>query len=296
MIRSRIAPTPSGFLHIGNAYNFVLTWMITRSKGGTLRLRIDDLDQARVRDEYLNDVFQTLDWLGLDWDEGPSSVQAHKATFSQALRHERYQDVLEKLWEKSGRVFSCRCSRREIQAKSPDGEYPGTCQALGIPKNQPQTAWRLQTPPNHLITWVDHLAGPCSVSLYQEMRDPVIRRKDGIAAYQIASLTDDLDHGINLIVRGMDLMQSTAAQLYLADLLEETGFAKSTFYHHPLTLDDQGEKLSKSAGSISLRTFRERSPDPAIFYEWFARQMNWDTPPLTAAEALEIYLERTQNR
>ena len=125
-VRSRIAPTPSGFLHAGNAMNFILTWAITRASGGRLLLRIDDLDKGRYRREYVEDIFAGLEWLGLDYDEGPRSVQELEERWSQHHRLNRYQLLLDQL-RADKRLFACICSRKEIRERSKDGRFPGTC-------------------------------------------------------------------------------------------------------------------------------------------------------------------------
>jgi len=125
--RSRLAPTPSGYLHLGNACNFLLTWLWIRHLGGELWLRIDDLDQARVRPEYIEDIFQQLDWLGLDTDQGPRSVGELQKTWTQQLRTERYLSALTTL-KNTGALYRCICSRRQWQALvGEEGHYPGTC-------------------------------------------------------------------------------------------------------------------------------------------------------------------------
>lgn len=270
-LRSRIAPTPSGYLHVGNAFNFILTWLMVRRQGGILRLRIDDLDQERVRDEYLEDIFETLEWLGLDWDEGPTSVSSHKEHFSQSLRLPLYEKALQKL-EEQGATFACECSRRQIKKASQDGQYPGTCRDKHLPYTKHQSALRIVTPQGKSEHWQDLCLGQVEVELYKEMRDFVLKRKDGWPAYQIASLADDTDHQIQLIVRGEDLLQSTAAQLHLASLLGEpfSAFSDAHFYHHHLLLDQKGQKLSKSAGATSLRSWRA-TQSVEDFYRWLSR-------------------------
>ncbi|MEM7369942.1 MAG: glutamate--tRNA ligase family protein [Bacteroidota bacterium] len=262
---SRLAPTPSGFLHLGNACNFVLCWAIIRSKRGRLRLRIDDLDAQRLRPEYLDDIFFTLDWLGLDWDDGPTSVGEHQHMFSQQLRIPLYKQVVQQLWE-SGLAFGCRCSRKEIAANSLDGQYPGSCRSLGLASDAEGTATRIKIPEGHRISWNDQLSGAVDVSLYQRMRDFVINRKDGLPAYQIASLVDDLAFGTNLIVRGEDLMDSTAAQLFLARQLNASAFLQIQWHHHPLLLTSAGHKLSKSKGAMAVRTYRQNKQSSALVY------------------------------
>lgn len=253
-IRSRIAPTPSGYLHIGNAYNFLLTEQLCRHLGGSLRLRIDDLDTARVRQAYLDDIFESLHFLGITWDSGPRNTYEHFAEYTQSLRTNAYNALLAQLVA-TGRVFACTCSRAQIAASSTDAQYPGTCRALKLPLDTPNTTWRFRTEPEETVQWIDGVLGPQSIRLFQNNRDFVIRKRDGAAAYQVASLVDDLAYGINLIVRGEDLLASTAAQLFLARTLAQTSFLQADFYHHPL-IKENGEKLSKSADSLSLTAMR----------------------------------------
>lgn len=268
-IISRIAPTPSGFLHMGNACNFVLTWLLVKMQKGRLRLRIDDLDKQRVRPEYLDDIFYTLEWLGLDWEDGPSSVAAHLQEHSQQDRIPLYDQAIQTLVDQE-KVFACQCSRKQILAASEDGQYPQTCRHLLLSGEDSHHALRILTPKDEQISWMDQLAGEISISLYQQMRDFVIRRKDGIPAYQIASIVDDLAYGTNLVVRGQDLLESTAAQLFLAKGLKEQDFHLIQWHHHPL-LTDAGGKLSKSAGSFAIRTWREQGHPPARVYQQVSR-------------------------
>ncbi|MEL6731316.1 MAG: glutamate--tRNA ligase family protein [Bacteroidota bacterium] len=253
---SRLAPTPSGFLHIGNALNFILTWVLTRKAGGELWLRIDDLDEIRSRTAYIEDIFRTLDWLGIDWDKGPFSVGEHIQSHRQSQRIERYLTAIGKLNQNS-HTFACDCSRKMILAAHPQGLYTGVCYEKGLTYAQGHTSFRMKTMYAQLVTWQDGWQGKRSVNLHAQMRDFVIRRKDGIPAYQIASLVDDLEMGVNLIVRGKDLILSTAAQLFLADQLRTPSFAQIDFYHHPLLTDAQGKKLSKSEGALSLRYWQK---------------------------------------
>lgn len=249
MIRSRIAPTPSGYLHIGNAINFVIVWLAVRREAGLLRLRIDDCDTPRSKPEHMEDIFRSLEWMGMDWDEGPRNVDEEISTYAQALRADRYAALTKQLIA-TGRVFACECSRKELQQR------PCECRTKHLPIDQPDAALRIATSPES-ITVHDTKRGPLQVILDQEMKDFIIRRRDGIPAYQVVSLADDIDQDINLIIRGADLLTSTAAQLYLASLIGAEKFAHMTFYHHPLLYDDQGRKLSKTAGSPSLKAMRE---------------------------------------
>ncbi len=252
--RSRIAPTPSGFLHQGNAFSFLLTEELVRQQHGSLRLRIDDLDADRVRPAYLENIFESLNWLGIEWHEGPRDIQEAEE-FSQIRFLPGYTGTLAELVRK-GRVFACECSRRQLQQDSRDGQYPGTCRDKGIPLDRPGVSWRFRTGRSETVRWNDMILGAVEVDLFAENRDFVIRRRDGIPAYHIASLCSDVGHEINLIVRGGDLIGSTAAQLLLAQELNWQAFLSCHFFHHPLILDERGEKLSKSAGSQSLKAMR----------------------------------------
>ena len=267
-IHTRIAPTPSGLLHAGNAYNFLFANLLVQKNGGSLRLRIDDLDAPRVREDYLRDIFDTLHWLDISWTKGPQTISEQQAIYSQQLRIARYKQMLGRLVA-TGQVFACTCSRKESANHSLDGQYPGTCRFRNIPLDTPEAAWRLCTPVGSVIEFNDALLGKTSINLYDTNRDFIIHRRDGFPAYHIASLADDLDHGINTIVRGADLLYSTAAQLYIASLLGTDLTKRIQFYHHPILAGSNGEKLSKSAGSTSLKARRETGILPATIYTDF---------------------------
>ncbi|MHB1015727.1 MAG: glutamate--tRNA ligase family protein, partial [Desulfurivibrionaceae bacterium] len=266
MIRSRIAPTPSGLLHLGNAVNFVLTWLMVRRAGGTLRLRIDDADCLRTRPEYLEDIFLQLDWLKITWDEGPTGPDDFRCRFSQQLRQERYRSFLAEL-DRLGHLYPCGCSRSKIREHAPDGVYPGFCRdRSGAP--MPGEAQRVRVPGGSVF----RVEGQ-EVALCKAMGDFVLWRKEDLPAYQLVSLVDDLDDRINLIVRGQDLLPSTAAQLFLAGLHGNNSFAETSFLHHPLVLGEDGRKLSKSDNVLSLAALREGGGSRALVYQAVARQV-----------------------
>ncbi|MBF9143790.1 glutamate--tRNA ligase family protein [Hymenobacter properus] len=233
---SRLAPTPSGFLHLGNAVNFVLTWLLTRQAGGTLHLRIDDLDRARLRPAYLDNIFRVIDWLGLDYDHGPTGPDDFLRRHSQLLRLPEYNRVLRRLAQQPSLVHASQRTR----TGGPEA---------AVPLETPGAAWRAHVPAGTEIRFEDAWQGETAVPLGALMPDFVIRKKDGVAAYQVASVVDDLRLGTTLIVRGLDLQPSTAAQLWLASQLSETSAFKAAriqFYHHPLLTNEAGQKLSKS--------------------------------------------------
>jgi glutamyl/glutaminyl-tRNA synthetase len=253
LIRSRIAPTPSGYLHIGNAYSFLLTSQLVQQHGGTLLLRIDDMDSDRVRQEYIQDVFDTVNFLGISYQQGPTNANDFQENYSQKFRLPLYQDLLDKLC-KTELVYACNCSRKTLQLNN------NTCQCWQkkLALDASNVAWRIHVPVGTIIRFTDVNLGAVKMDLSSVMPDFIIRKKDGMPAYQISSLADDLYYCINYIVRGEDLVCSTAAQLYLASLINAESFINTTFHHHALLKNMEGEKLSKSAGATSIKHLRER--------------------------------------
>lgn len=263
---TRLAPTPSGLLHAGNALGFLLTRTLADRLGARLRLRIDDLDMERVRPEYMADIFESLEWLGITWEEGPQSVQEHREAYGQALRIPAYHRLLEDLVANDA-VFACTCTRSASRVQGTGTVCGSGCERRGLDVNDPQAVLRLRVPPDTMIT-VPAVAGPDTrVDVYATLGQPVLRQRPtadgpGRPAYQVASLADDMDMHITHIVRGVDLLPSTACQLYLAELLGLHRFLRVRFLHHELVLNERGEKLSKSAGAASLRAMRERGEGP----------------------------------
>jgi glutamyl/glutaminyl-tRNA synthetase len=253
MVSSRIAPTPSGYLHIGNLYSFLLTWAIVRKQQGKLQLRIDDLDTARVRSEYVADIFETLEFIGIQYDSGPKDTAGFFHKYSQQFRVAEYEGLLLQL-VKTGLVYACTCSRKSSAQNNKDTD---PCLDKKLALATPGAAWRIHVPTGTAIQFYDGYLGSVSVDLNKAMPDFIVKRKDGIPSYQVASLYDDTLFNINCIVRGEDLLTSTAAQLYLAQLIDNSAFLNTTFYHHAVITDNKHKKLSKSRGSQSIRTLRE---------------------------------------
>lgn len=284
---SRIAPTPSGYLHVGNAFSFVLTWLLVRKAGGQLLLRIDDSDAARSRPEFIDDIFYTLDWLGIDYDLGPAGPDDFYRHFSQQHRAELYSDVLRAL-SSSGKVYACSCSRKQIRQQNSKGIYTGSCRKKGLPFQQKNTALRVQVPEEEKIVFNDILSlQPFQLALGRQMGDFVVQRKDDLPAYQLVSLADDMHYGVNLIVRGSDLLESTAAQLYLAHCLNSVpnnrqvqakAFLDTRFCHHGLIRNEAGEKLSKSRGAAAVMQLREAGIGPEVVYQRVASYAGLEDP------------------
>lgn len=321
-LKTRLAPTPSGFLHIGNGASFVATWALARAQEGKILLRIDDLDAERMRPEYIEDIFRTLDWLGVDWDEGPFSAEDFFKNWSQHLRLDSYEKALQDL-ARTGHIYTCSCSRKDIRLNSKNGLYPNTCRnkRLNIDnqliKHEKNTAWRINIGEDKTVNFKGFekigplsnsisnirfkiseqptdITGPLStqsnfdekqtilsnfdlfsssfdINLSQLMGDFIVRQKNGLPAYQLASLIDDTLYNINFIVRGEDLLPSTAAQILLADTLNQADFLNTTFWHHPLMTDAQGLKLSKSEGAASLLALREMNLSASVVVKQAAK-------------------------
>lgn len=264
--RTRIAPTPSGFLHSGNGISFIITWALARKNGGKIVLRIDDLDAERMRPEYLDDIFYTLDWLGIDYDEGPQNVEDFTKNYSQHKRLDLYFEALKALKNhKSATLYACNCSRKQIRDSSKNGIYPNTCRLKNVDFEEKNTAWRILVPENTLISFQEHQKTPIFHQLDATMGDFIVRQKNGLPAYQLASVVDDDYFNINFIVRGEDLLNSTAAQVFLAQYFEN--ISPKTYFHHPLVTNTEGVKLSKSQGAGSLKDWREQGRSPLELYK-----------------------------
>ena len=213
----RFAPSPSGRMHLGNVFSALMAWLSVRSAGGTMVLRIEDLDPDRCRPEYAEQLKDDLRWLRLDWDTEQTP---------QSRRTEVYRERFERLRE-MGLVYPCYCSRGELHAASAphasDGNviYAGTCRNLTEEERAGKTrrpAWRLIVPDEE-FSFHDGLQGEYRENLARECGDFIIRRSDGVYAYQLAVVTDDAEAGVTQIVRGRDLLSSTPRQIYLQRLL-----------------------------------------------------------------------------
>ena len=247
-LRFRIAPTPSGYLHIGNAFNFVLTARVAEQLGGELLLRIDDLDEERVRQDYMDDIFESLEWLGLAVQtQGPGPT----ACVRQSEHLHLYNAVIQQFFE-ADLLFACTCTRSQLLARNSQLIYDGHCLARGKPLDTPDAALRIKDADAPL---------PYSV----------IRQKNGRPAYMMASIVDDVDMGITHIVRGEDLRNTTRTQLRILASAPFSSLplpsAPFRFHHHPLIVDDRGEKLSKSAGASSLKSLRMRGESAQHIHE-----------------------------
>ncbi|MFI5162586.1 MAG: glutamate--tRNA ligase family protein [Sphingobacteriales bacterium] len=275
--KTRIAPTPSGFLHLGNVLSFAITASIAAETGAKILLRIDDLDRERVNREYVQDIFDTLNFLEIPWHEGPRNYEEYQSEYSQMNRVELYQTALKQLKD-SEQVFACACSRTQVRLNNPGEIYPGTCRDKGIPLDAKEASWRLATVGTTEISVNTLQQGIFKTDLPTNMQDFVVRKKDGYPAYQLASLVDDLHFGVDLVVRGEDLWPSTLAQLLLSSQLKTSVFQSVTFHHHALLAGPSGEKLSKSAGDTSIKYLRESGKKAEDVYSMVANMLAFKEP------------------
>ena len=265
VVRGRFAPSPSGRMHLGNAWSALLAWLAVRSRGGVMVLRLEDLDPDRCKRSLCDGVEEDLRWLGLDWDEGGS---AGGDSYYQSHRGAYYQAALDRLRDME-LLYPCFCTRGQLHAPNAphrsDGEviYPGTCRNL----TQEERAERAKTRrpalrirvPDEEISFTDLLQGEYRENLARDCGDFILRRSDGVFAYQLAVVVDDGLMGINQVVRGSDLLTSTPRQIFLQRLL---GYSTPEYCHVPLLCAPDGRRLSKRESDLTLAALRAAGVTP----------------------------------
>ena len=260
-ICGRFAPSPSGRMHLGNLWSCLLAWLSARSAGGGMVLRLEDLDPDRCKMEYCDQVMRDLEWLGLDWDNKP---------MYQSQRTEAYAEAFRAL-EDQGLIYPCYCTRAErLAASAPhrsDGVvlYDGRCRRLSpgeraeLAKTR-RPAWRVQVP-KKTITFRDLLQGEYREELSRDCGDFILRRSDGVYAYQLAVVVDDAAMGVTQVVRGSDLLDSTPRQLWLQKAL---GLSQPEHGHVPLLLAPDGRRLAKRDRDLELGQLQEKYTAPEL--------------------------------
>lgn len=273
--RGRIAPSPTGYLHLGHARTFWVAQQRAATQGGTLVLRNEDLDRVRCKPEFVAAMLEDLKWFGVSWQEGPD-CGGPVGPYSQSERYAFYSAVLSTLW-KGGSIYPCTCSRQNVlrSAQAPHhGEeepvYPGTCRcrtlegvtdprmALRIGTGQ-RFSWRFRVPDGREVVFEDALQGRRSYVAGRDFGDFVVWRHDDVPAYQLAVVADDALMGITEVVRGEDLLLSTARQILLYEVL---GLRVPGFCHCPLVRDAEGKRLAKRHDALSLRALRAEGMGP----------------------------------
>lgn len=271
--RGRLAPSPTGFLHLGHARTFWTAHARARAAGGTLVLRNDDLDTARCRPEFAAAQIEDLRWLGLTWEEGPDVGGPH-GPYNQSERLPLYRAAVARL-RAAGRIYPCSCSRKDVQAAASaphehadEPLYPGTCRPVNLPaaENARRAAldpaafnWRFRVPDGQSVLFDDGALGPQAAVAGRDFGDFLVWRKDDTPSYQLACAVDDALMGITEVVRGADLVMSTFRQLLL---LRALGHATPAYWHCPLVTDAAGVRLAKRHDALALRTLRARGSTP----------------------------------
>jgi glutamyl-tRNA synthetase len=279
--RGRIAPSPTGYLHLGHARTFWTAYERAVASGGTLVFRNEDLDPQRSQPGYVTAMFEDLRWLGIRWQEGPD-IGGPFAPYVQSERRSHYLRVWRKLLA-SGHLFPCSCSRKDLaeaalapheylQPHDPNDEpiYSGRCRNQRLAATDPAgVTWRFRVPNGMTIRFNDVAAGPRELVAGVDFGDFVVWRRDDVPAYQLAVVADDVNMEITEVVRGRDLLKSTARQLLIYQAL---GATIPDFYHCPLLLDSSGKRLAKRHDSLSLRHLRQSGLSSAEVRKFWAEK------------------------
>lgn len=285
----RFAPSPTGRMHAGNIFAALVAWLVAKSQGGRMVLRVEDLDRERSKPRFVSDVQRDFESLGLTWDEGP---------YFQHDRDEAYRAAFDAL---AGRnlVYPCFCTRADLHAASAPhrGEkpvYPGTCRSLSTDERSARAAATGRVPAERLIVpdrvyGLDDLAqGPYTQNLARDCGDFLVRRSDGAFAYQLAVVVDDAEQGVNSVVRGMDLLCSTPQQIYLQELL---GLPGAVYAHVPLIVGERDRRLSKRDRDAALDELLVRFKTPAAIIGHIAGLTGLapSADPVTPEELLPLF-------
>lgn len=283
--RGRFAPSPTGEMHLGNARTALLAWLQMRELGGQFVLRLEDLDLGRLRTGADQLILQDLAWLGLDWDEG-WDVGGKFAPYRQSERLGLYEAAAAKL-----ETYPCTCSRKEVLESASarhfedEPRYPGTC-SRGVTHPERPSALRFRVP-DKTVTFYDLVHGKCSDNVNSSVGDIVIRRNDGVWAYQLVCAVDDLEMQISHVLRGNDLISSTARQILL---IEALGGKPGQYAHVPLMNDYRGQRLAKRGGAPSLKALRESGVQAQAIVRDLATSLGWKvTKPCQPRDLLGLF-------
>ncbi len=284
-IVGRLAPSPTGHLHLGHARSFLLAWWHARSRGGRIVLRIEDLDVERVKSGMIAETLTDLEWLGLDWD-GEPAIQSHTVA--------HIQSAADSLLAR-GLAYPCTCTRKEVQAAAsaphagePASRYPGTCRGKWRSLAEAESAtgraaclrFVVREGP---IAIDDEIHGRREYDVARDVGDFPIYRRAGSPAYQLAVVVDDARQGVTEIVRGDDLLESCARQALLQEAL---GYARPRWWHVPLVTDASGRRLAKRSDDVALAALRAAGTDPRRVVAWVARRSG--VPGAEPASAREL--------
>jgi glutamyl-tRNA synthetase len=276
----RLAPSPTGGLHLGHARTFLIAWLAARHAGGRVILRIEDLDRSRARAGAAQTALEDLRWLGLDWDEGPD-IGGPSPPYHQSERTALYELTLEAL-KKTESVYPCTCTRADVAraASAPhiDDEgpaYPGTCSnhcvADAAALSDRPFAWRFRVPPG-LVEWDDLCLGRVALDPVRLGGDFIVARNQAGHAYQLAVVADDSAMGVNQVIRGNDLVPSTPRQILL---YRQAGWPVPEFGHVSLAVETDGRRLAKRDASLKLETLRALGVDPRVLIGTLVHSFGW---------------------
>jgi len=266
-VRTRFAPSPTGYLHIGGARTALFSWLYARQQGGEFVLRVEDTDRERSTDESVQAILDGMDWLGLDYDEGP---------FFQTRRYDLYREVTEKLLQ-SGHAYHCYCSKERLDemresaiAEKRKPRYDGTCRHRTEPVAGVDPVMRFRTPESGSVVIDDLVKGTIEIENV-ELDDLIICRSDGNPTYNLTVVADDIDMGITHVIRGDDHINNTPRQIHIYEAL---GAELPRFAHLPMILGSDGKRMSKRHGAVSVMQYRSDGILPAAMLNYLAR-LGW---------------------
>lgn len=284
--RGRLAPSPTGYLHLGHARTFWVAHERARAAAGQLVFRNEDLDRQRSRPEFVQAIFADLNWLGLTWEEGPD-VGGGFGPYTQSQRRSFYLDAWSALRDR-GFIYPCTCSRKDLaraleaphedepEEAADELRYPGTCRSrISAAKDWSSPAgvsWRFKVPNEEAVSFDDGCFGKQTFIAGKDFFDFLVWRRDDIPSYQLAVTVDDAAMQISEVVRGADLLKSTARQLLLFGALQ---CGPPRYFHCPLLRDENNLRLAKRHDSLSLQTLHSQGVDPAELRQRFAQEIDW---------------------
>ncbi len=296
----RLAPSPTGGLHLGHARTFLIAWLAARHAGGRVIMRIEDLDRSRARAPAAQTAIDDLRWLGLDWDSGPD-VGGPSGPYFQSERADVYERFLEGL-KNSESVYPCTCTRADVArvASAPHLEdegptYPGTCShrsvADALALGEGPYCWRFRVPPG-LVEWDDLILGRVALEPAQLGGDFIVARQGAGYSYQLAVVADDAAMGVSQVIRGNDLVPSTPRQILL---YRQAGWPEPQFGHVSLAVDGDGRRLAKRDNSLKLATLRAKHVDQRAFIGALVNSCGWTKGPtaMSPHDAIGLYDPRT---
>jgi glutamyl-tRNA synthetase len=291
-VRLRFAPSPTGYLHIGGARTALFNWLWARQQKGAFILRIEDTDQSRSTQESEQAILDSMQWLDLDWDEGPIKGGPH-APYFQMQRLPTYEKHAEALIAK-GKAYRCNCTKEELDRLRKEAEkqkrgfkYPGTCRDKHLPKGTPGAVVRFRMPEEGATAFKDLVKGEITTQ-HKELQDEVILRADGVPLYNFGAVVDDIEMGITMVARGDDHVVNTPRQILMYQALE---YPVPVFAHLPMILGPDKQRLSKRHGAVSVLQYRDDGYLPGALVNYLAR-LGWshgDQEIFTIQELIEKF-------